>query len=295
MAETTSPSALEAVDQTFHEAYATGRRHASRMPPVVVVLADVLVLVSDERQHNVPLSPPGYHVVKAVAHAPLGAFLVARGRGDETDEARLTALEERLAGTRRELAEVALDDDARHDLERICDLTRAFVADVRANGTDEAACRAFARAMGPRLLDATEHAVALQLAALEERTDELLALVPPDRLGEVEVVVAGAHQARERSLGMQYFRARIGEDADLRVTYAENVSDIDAALALVGTRKFDRVIAQAFFDDPEKLERDILGDAVEKALSASSVRPLEASRRDDRQPSSPKANRDERG
>ena len=75
------------------------------------------------------------------------------------------------------------------------------------------------------------------------------------------------HQARARSLGMQYFQKRLGEPpgAEERVSYAEGVADAEEALALVGTRRADRAIASAFFGDPHRLQRDVLGDAVRRA------------------------------
>ena len=86
-------------------------------------------------------------------------------------------------------------------------------------------------------------------------------------------MVTGDHQARTRSLGMQYFCRRLDEPADSehRVTYAEGVSDEQSALALVGTRRLDRAVARAFFGDPQRLQRDILGDAAHALLAESKL------------------------
>ncbi len=73
-------------------------------------------------------------------------------------------------------------------------------------------------------------------------------------------MVTGNHQARARSLGMQYFRRRFAEPegAEDRVAYAEGVEDPEEALALVGTRRMDREISAAFFGDEKHLQRDVL-------------------------------------
>lgn len=67
---------------------------------------------------------------------------------------------------------------------------------------------------------------------------------------------------------MQYFAALVGEGegTENRVTYGEAVSDEAGALALVGTERINRVIAGAFFGDPSRLQKDVLGDAVEQRL-----------------------------
>jgi hypothetical protein len=81
-------------------------------------------------------------------------------------------------------------------------------------------------------------------------------------------VVVGDHQARARSLGMQYFKRRLQEPpgADQRVTYGENIEDEDEAISLVATRRLDKQIAQAFFGDENRLQRDVLGDAAKRCL-----------------------------
>ncbi|HEU4535405.1 MAG TPA: hypothetical protein VFS00_14855, partial [Polyangiaceae bacterium] len=71
-----------------------------------------------------------------------------------------------------------------------------------------------------------------------------------------------------RSLAMQYFQKLLGEapGEERHVTYAEGVSDEAGALALAGTRRLDRAIAGAFFGEPRRLQRDVLGDAARERL-----------------------------
>ncbi|MBC8071591.1 MAG: hypothetical protein IAG13_24915, partial [Deltaproteobacteria bacterium] len=113
-----------------------------------------------------------------------------------------------------------------------------------------------------------EHATRAQLGALHEQATVLLARLPASERERVHVVVAGAHQARARSLGMQYFRRLFGEptDAEERVTYAEAVDTVDDAVALVCMQRLDRAMARAFFGDEKRLQRDVLGDAAERLL-----------------------------
>jgi hypothetical protein len=88
-----------------------------------------------------------------------------------------------------------------------------------------------------------------------------------------QVVVTGDHQARVRSRGMQYFQARFPEAAcaEQRVVYAEGVHDEEGALTLMGTRRFDAPLARAFFGDPKRLQRDVLGDEVRDQLAEAKL------------------------
>ena len=69
---------------------------------------------------------------------------------------------------------------------------------------------------------------------------------------------------------MQYFQYRFREQpgADERVTYGENIGSEEEAVALVGTRRLDRLIARAFFGEEKRLQRDVLGDAAKRCLDA---------------------------
>jgi hypothetical protein len=134
---------------------------------------------------------------------------------------------------------------------------------------------AFAAEMGPVLLRLTSAATQIQLRRLHEQTECAFATLAPQERAFVHVVVAGVHQARTRSLAMQYFQKRFGEPpgAERRVTYAEAVSTERAALELVGTQRLDRVIANAFFGDARRLQRDILGDAAAEQLHGLALGP----------------------
>jgi hypothetical protein len=47
------------------------------------------------------------------------------------------------------------------------------------------------------------------------------------------------------------------------------------ACELVGTRRLDRMVAQAFFQDPKRLQRDVLGDAAMRQLDDAHLTELE--------------------
>ena len=104
---------------------------------------------------------------------------------------------------------------------------------------------------------------------MHAHVEEALTGLADEARAALQVVVVGDHQARARSFGMQYFRKRLGEPAhvDDRLTYGENVDDVDAALALVGTRRLDEALAVAFFGDAKRLQADVLGDAAEALLA----------------------------
>jgi hypothetical protein len=267
-------SPLDDVNAAFHQAYDGARSSAEERAPVLVLLGDVLVVDCAGRRTEHPFTPPVHHALKSGAHAPGALFALLYGLGERPLEApareRLVRLRAHVEASLGTLGGDVPEASAAGPLRAILEATRAEADRVLSAGrTSREALAAFARTTGPALLRLVDEATRVQLDALHAQVEEVLAEMTPEERAGLQVVVAGAHQARERSLAMQYFHKRLGEPEGLeeRVTYAENVADADQAVALVGARRFDRALAQAFFGDPRRLQRDVLGDAAAAHLA----------------------------
>jgi hypothetical protein len=272
---------FERVNDDFHRAYDAARGDAEVDAPVLVLLEDVLIVFrgSDRRDH--PITPPVFHVIKSVAHAPIALYAALYRAGehpfDRATERCLRSLEDNVV---RALA--SLDDDVgdgalRVELRELLERSLAFAEHALENGhVAGEALERFAREAGPRLARLIDHATRVQLAALHDGVEEVLASMSEAERRGLHVVVAGDHQARARSYGVQYFRKRLGETDGVedRVVYGEGVEDADEALALVGRRRLDRAVAKAFFGDAKRLQRDVLGDAAARRLDALDLAPI---------------------
>jgi hypothetical protein len=269
--------AVEALNARFHADYDGARQQAHERHPILVAYADSLVLLAYGRRRQMTFTPPLFHALKAVAHAPIALYAalqpLAPGPLPAPARRQLAALVTRARRATDELGATAGCDRALAErlaatVARVIDFAEQRLA---AGSHDPPALARFAAAIGPALLDATRDATRLQLDALDAAARALLAELDPAGREQLEVVVAGAHQARVRSLAMQYFQRLLDEPpgAERRLAYAEGVTDEGEAVALVGTRRLDRDIARAFFGDPERLQRDILGDAAAELLGSS--------------------------
>lgn len=276
-------SPLDDVNDDFHGAYDTARAVAEEAAPVLVLIDDRLVVYRRGERAEHVITPRLYHAIKSASHAPLALYSLLYLLGDrpldpETAR-RLSGLREHTLASLAALANDVPHGPALDDLRLILDSTLARIEHaLRTGQASRSALSAFARDSGPPLLRVIDHATGVQLGALHARVEQVLAEMTPAERGALQVVVAGAHQARERSVAMQYFRKRLREPAhtEERVAYAENAADEKAALALVGTRRFDRALAGAFFGDERRLQRDVLGDAAAARLSRLELPPPES-------------------
>ena len=263
---------LDEVNDAFHEAYAAVQGDASKDAPVLVVLADALICFRGGERTEVTFTPRSFHVLKSVSHGPVAAFMALRGGDldalDAPTRAALAALRDRLVDAKAGLDEET-DDRARVDSHLVATATVELIDHIFSAGgprTDDLA--AFAARSGPLLRRLIDHATRLQLLALHERVEELLARMTDDERRGLVVVVAGDHQARVRSFAMQYFCKRFGETrAEEHVLYGEGITSAEEARGLVGKNRADRDIAKAFFGDAKRLQRDLLGDAAAELLA----------------------------
>lgn len=126
-----------------------------------------------------------------------------------------------------------------------------------------------------RLVGPIEYCIAraavLELARLHEVTADFV-----ERCGDdgpaLHFVVCAGHQPRYRELTKQYFGALVtarwpAADVSARLTYAESRDEV-GAIRLVAARAVDRRLAQRVWQEPERMERDVLGDAAAAALAA---------------------------
>ncbi len=279
MTDTTKPPKIDSdfdrVNEHFHDSYDAAKEIHRLESPVFLVLADSLILHRKNEKGKAErtaweFTPPLFHVLKSVSHAPIALY--ARLLKKDGGEAWVKKLDDALHRAEARLDSLdGVPDHMARDARKLLELTAAFIHEgvLDGSGSSVQAANRFAESTKELLLLLTRHATEIQLTALHDAVQEALAKLSPEERETVEVVVMGDHQARNRSLGMQYFRKVLGEPegSEDRVTYGESITSEDEALTLMATRRVDRPVAMAFFGDEKRLQRDVLGDAVEEALA----------------------------
>jgi hypothetical protein len=274
---------LDAINEQFHETYDGARTQAKHECPVFVLLADTLVVFRRGVRTELRYTSDVFTMLKAVAHAPVAIYAeLQRSEPNQVSDESVQRLEKLQKFVRE--AEQQLQNHATRPAltEPTSTMVRTVLQDcvtmleLALHGTKSQALEQFANAIGPVLLRLTHEATRLQLESLHECVERALAPMSGAERADLHVVVTGDHQARARSLGMQYFHARLREPAhtEERLAYAEGVSDEHEAFKLVGTRRLDHAVAGAFFGDRKRLQRDILGDAAAAILRDRRFEPI---------------------
>ncbi|MEP9375272.1 hypothetical protein ABLE91_01065 [Aquabacter sp. CN5-332] len=265
---------LQAFNTAALAAYAAGKSQmlAKRGPAILV--GEDITLLADGKETRVDYIPATYTNQKTVAHLALGAVVVLEAFADDpaanaaTWKPHLEKLLAQAQALKPIVGTLGFDDDALARANFVLDKGSAFISSTLAAGTyTRADLQAFARDLTPILLGSATSVAKAQIDGLHRVVEEWRAQMSPEEWAKVRVVVLGPHMPRDGNILVNYFRFAFGKDeAEKRVTYAENVFDKAGGLNLLGTILTDRRMAKLVFDDEMRMDRDLLSDAAQAYL-----------------------------
>ena len=199
-----------------------------------------------------------YHTLKSLSHIPLTLFLLLKDP-HTIDEARL-----------REFHAILVTLGAEDMVTASLDLLGAQTRSTHV--LDE-----YVRAQRESLHTYIQQAVQSQYAQLHH----VVARLTPSDMRDLRVIVMGPLQARDGHIVSQFFRQylHLDETDRGRLLYAENMSDAEDALLLLGTILVDRHIGTQFFNNSRRLESDLLGCVHQRHTGTPLLRTRKCSRK----------------
>jgi len=272
------------LNSAFRDAYA--ERRAAMLAasgPVLVQSGDMLVLLHRGERIERPATNEHYHELKAVAHVPFALYLLLAGGDGPIDVALLDKLVSYKALVEAALATMdgRFSDPAQRERQRrILTRSLSWIERVtREKRLTSSELGAFVRSQRADVVQNVRDAAHQNVMTLHAQVTALSARMTPEERARLQVVIGTPHMARAGNLSLQYFTAWLGEPSagrhadervaeGARIIVAENIFDTDRSAALVGTHLVDRAAAAAFFDEPLRLDRDLLSDAAEEAIRA---------------------------
>jgi hypothetical protein len=269
----TAPDPLAELNKVFREAYARTRQEIlDRENPVILVEGDDLVLLRQGRRTVVRVIPERYHTLKTVSHVPLAIYVLLANAGEgELNTQRRAALRgyrDQLRPIGAALAKRGLSADQLRRQDAILSASTRFLDELLDGSEIKAgAVTAFARRMAPLVLANARDAARAQLEGLHRQACLWKAEMSGDEWRRLRVVIMGSPLPRRDNLAVKYFAHLLGEKGEgARIIFAESLFEERRALNLLGTYLLDTEIGAVFFDDPKRMNRDLLGEAAAECL-----------------------------
>ncbi|MDI1443555.1 hypothetical protein [Polyangium sp. 6x1] len=270
------------MNSVFRDAYAERRTAMlAASGPVIVQNGDGLVFLHRGERLERPATNGRYHELKAVAHVPFALYLLLSGVDGPIDEAlrgKLVSYEALLRAVLSTIDGRFSDAAQRERQRRIMTRSLALIEQAtRERRLAPTTLGAFVRSQRADVVENVRDAAYQNVMTLHAQVTAWAARMTPEERARLRVVIGTAHMARPGNLAFQYFAAWLGEPSagraaderiaeGARIIVAENIFDADRSIALFGTHLVDRAAAAAFFDEPLRLDRDLLSDAAEEAV-----------------------------
>jgi hypothetical protein len=272
-ADPPSADPLLTINKQFRKTYSQVRAaKLARNGPVIVAEGEKLVLLRGKEREEVEIDLTKYHRFKAFAHVPLTVYLLLdtneTGMIAEEQLAELRRLRESIIAACGTLAERGFSAEQRECQRKLLADSLAVAEEaLKQQRCTEKDRTAFARKMSPLVLANVADAARVQIDGYHAQVSAWRRKLSAEQWGKLLVVIMGSQMPRKDNLAVQYFARLLGEAGEgRRIIYAEALFDEKRALNLLGTHLMDREIATAFFDDPVRMNRDLLGDAAAEYL-----------------------------
>ncbi|WP_299469358.1 hypothetical protein [uncultured Gimesia sp.] len=261
-------AALSDLNGAFIKAHGVARElNLATGGPIILLRDGQLVLVRNKMETTAELSLPAYDTFKVFAHLPVAIYLMLGPQGaGPLDTPRLQQLNEyhaRLQRVEKKIDQIGLCGTDLERQKQILGASKQFLDQViqqQQFSTEE--LHTFTRAMLPMIEANLAGAAASQLNAMHQQVMSWKKELTPAEWKQLRVGVKGAVLARDDNLAMQYFERLFHTNKEgVRLIYMERYVPPTPMLTLLATRHVDRGISIAFFDNPDRMFRDVLADA----------------------------------
>jgi hypothetical protein len=241
--------------------------------PVMIAVGDDLVLLKGGTRTQARVVPEIYHTLKTFDHISLALDVALAAHAGETplSDDFLSELRDYrglfpAAGER--IDKVGLDAEQAARQKTIVAACAQFVDAV----LDRRQCLpaeriAFTGKMTPLLMANASAAARAALDSLHRQVCEWRGQLTPEEWSALTFIVVGRQMPRRDNMAVQYFARLLGQPGESnRLIYAEGLGDEPRSLDLLATHRVDTQVGIDFFNDPNRMARDLLSDVARDYL-----------------------------
>lgn len=248
-------------------AYAQARSKALYGDVPVFIVSDKVTLIKGRHLGSRPYTPVLYDQLKSLSHLSLGiagaGIFAMETPGDPAWRTMLQDLRSKANAAKERLNMAVFTPVQKERQVELIDRSLDYIGRALAKpAIDPQELKTYSDLVAPLLLANATEAAQAQIEALDQAVKDLAKQLTPDEWSRASAVITGPKTAREGNLQTQYFLFAWNEKSPGgRVLYMESIFDDDQALAVLQTVLNDRKVGALFFNEPSRMERDLLADA----------------------------------
>ncbi|MEO1990930.1 MAG: hypothetical protein ABGW78_03285 [Pirellulales bacterium] len=263
---TTDP--VKQLNSLFRSAYSEARDTLLKSSGLVILVrGDQLVMIRNQHEIEGHLVNRLYDDLKTISHTPLTIYVLLRAHTDQPLPApivnQLSALADSITDVQNILESILNNEELRSQQHSLLVTCKAFITSV----IQETTCSRrelleFVRTLRPLILSNISECVRLRIDNYHSQMMTWKRELSKNEWSSIRIIIPGAALPRRNNLATTYFARLLGEQGEgQRIIYAESLFSDSEAMDLLGTHLLDTDIGVAFFEDPWRMHRDLLGDA----------------------------------
>lgn len=261
-------TAMSQLNKSFLVAHAATRKHnLAAGGPIVLLHAGKMVLVRNSKEQATDIVPAEYDTFKVFAHMPVAIYLMlgpyGEGKLDGKRVELLRAYRKKMDSVGELIKDIGLKGADLARQKKMLAASKEFLDGVINNQqVSTKDLYKFTRSMTPMIKENLAGAAASQLDVMHRQMLAWKKEMTAKEWNTLRVVVQGAVLAREGNLAKQYFERLLNLKGEgVRMVYMESYYPPTPMETLLATRTVDRGISVAFFENPDRMFRDVLADA----------------------------------
>lgn len=235
--------------------------------PVILNLDGRLILKYNGQTQVVNIIPAPYSQLKAFIN---GVFSISLILSTNKDGRIYKSNKENLVFILRNMEDAsqyftAFTPDVFKDVNFIVLETKIFVGNILKNNSwSNEELKKYYSKIKSKLKNVVRYTAKVEISALDKAINTWLVGIPKADRANIAVVVAASHQARAREITVNYFAKKFnklicaGALCEDGLVIMEDKFDENSALELLARHYLDKQVADVIFNDPKRLQYDLL-------------------------------------
>ena len=248
--------------------------------PVLLNLGGNLIFKHNGQIETMNAAPDRFHLIKAFSHAMFTTNLILQyvheGPLPPATKEELTTLQSHLTQSVAEMDDLDLQQEEKTLMKKLATHNLDFIKQLlKSNYFTQEKIKRFFFDNRATLENAIKLDAKIQLSLLDQAANQWLDSLNNKERQKLGIVVATAHQARANEISLQYFAKKLGfqygEGAQHENGFVvlEGKFDEESALKLLARHYLDQEASFIMFNNPERLQNDVLGPAAHEILAAN--------------------------
>lgn len=258
-----------------HEIYnQLKNKYIQKTDPLIIAWGDRLAFYHNHVLQEYPIVSGEYRDLKGISHVTLAVFALLNPLNQfPKNIADVEAYKSVIDSTEKAVDSLPLSAEQKIRQKQILGRTNQVLQKaISKKEISDQSVADFFNSISPFIMKNINEASRNEINLLNKQMAKIQHQLTPEERSRLFVVIPVSKMPRQDNLVGQYFSKYLNAPIDsARLTYAEGLTDTENVLSVVGTWQIEAALSAAFFHDPNKMKKDILGVSTQEYLQTCKV------------------------